>query len=124
MKKSILTLIIIAVILTISIIIAISISTEDPTRYDKFAKCLTEQDTKMYGTYWCHFCASQKEEFGDSFKYINYVECSLPDRGGATAECKKEQITGYPTWEFKDKTKRSGILGLKDLSELTGCKLP
>ncbi|MEI8253857.1 MAG: hypothetical protein WCG25_09235 [bacterium] len=29
----------------------------------------------MYGTETCSHCIAQKELFGDSFKYINYIDC-------------------------------------------------
>src|SRR3989344_7082850 len=66
--------------------------------YDDFAKCLTEKGVKMYGAYWCGHCKTQKEMLGDSWQYVNYVECSNPD-GTPTAECTAAGIEGYPTWE-------------------------
>ena len=60
---------------------------------DKFAKCLAEKGATMYGAEWCGHCQDQKNMFGDSFKYINYVECpNKPDI------CLNAGIKGYPTW--------------------------
>ena len=91
--------------------------------YDSFAKCLTDNEVKFYGAYWCPHCTNQKEMFGKSFKYINSVECSLPNNAGQTKECTDAGIKGYPTWEFKDKQRMSGELSFEQLSQLSGCKL-
>ena len=61
--------------------------------FDEFAKCLTQKGAVMYGAVWCPHCIEQKAAFGDSFKYINYVEC--PDN---TQLCIDKGISGYPTW--------------------------
>ena len=69
--------------------------------YANFAQCLTEKNITMYGTFECHFCAMQKEEFGSNFAYVNYVECD-PDGPNSQAElCKQKEITGYPTWKIQ-----------------------
>jgi len=67
--------------------------------YDALAKCLTDKGVKMYGAYWCPHCQNQKKAFGDSFQYINYIECA-DGQNGQTQICKDNGITGYPTWEF------------------------
>ncbi len=89
-----------------------------------FAQCLTDNGAKMFGAYWCGHCKEQKELFGDGFKNIKYIECSLPGGDGQTELCKKENIEGYPLWEFKDGSRESGQLPLETLSEKTGCPLP
>lgn len=71
--------------------------------YDNFAKCLTEKGVKMYGAYWCSHCQNQKKAFGDSFKYVTYIECADPNSQGQLEVCTKAGITGYPTWEFSEK---------------------
>ncbi len=87
---------------------------------DNFAKCLSQKNVKMYGAYWCPHCKNQKELFGTSFKYIQYVECDLG--GKQNPECIKAGIEGYPTWIYNNE-KKAGELSLKELSEWTGCKL-
>ena len=82
--------------------------------YDDFAKCLTDEGMTMYGTDWCSACSKQKEMFGDSFDYIDYVNCDFND-------C--SLVKGYPTW-MKD-GEPAGDMGTKTfdvLSELTGCE--
>ena len=88
-----------------------------------FAQCLSQNGVKMYGAYWCPHCQNQKTLFGDQFKYIQYIECSLPDKGGQNDVCNKAEIQGYPTWEFKDGSRIQGEVTLGDLSQKTGCSL-
>lgn len=83
-----------------------------------FAQCLAEKGATMYGAKWCVHCQREKGNFGDSFKYVNYVEC--PDN---IKLCTDKGIVSYPTWIFADGTKREGEQGLQKLSEESGCKL-
>jgi glutaredoxin-related protein len=49
----------------------------------------------LYGSKICPHCLKQKELFGDSFQYINYVEC--------TEEYKRcADLRGVPAREFAD----------------------
>ncbi len=89
--------------------------------YDSFAKCLTEKNVKMYGAYWCPHCQNQKKLFGSSWKYVTYVECSLPNAQGQTDECKAAGIEGYPTWDFGSGERQSGELTIAQISQLSGC---
>ena len=58
-----------------------------PVNYEILAKCLQEKGIKMYGASWCTYTNNQKNMFGESWKYIDYIECALPDGGGQTPEC-------------------------------------
>jgi len=95
-----------------------------PGLYDSFAQCITDTGAKMYGTYWCGHCNNQKEAFGDSFEYIDYVECAYLDREGQTPECSEAGITGYPTWVFGNGQRAEGEVKIEDLAKVTGCELP
>ncbi len=92
--------------------------------YSEFSKCLTMNDVKMYGAYWCSSCAEQKKLFGDSFKYVNYVECAVRGSSAQLATCTEGKIEGYPTWEFADRSHVEGLLQLAELSSRSGCALP
>jgi hypothetical protein len=94
-----------------------------PGEWDTFAQCITDSGAKEYGAYWCPNCANQKKLFGNSFSKVNYIECSLPNRGGQNAECNAAGIDSYPTWEFKDGSRLSGYQSLQILSDKTGCPL-
>jgi hypothetical protein len=88
-------------------------------KYDTFAQCLASQKLTMYGAVWCSHCKSEKARFGDSFKYVPYVECTEnPDL------CLKNGVEGYPTWIDQKGTKYTGEQGLEKLSSISGCQLP
>ena len=87
-------------------------------QYDEVAKCLTKEGFVMYGADWCHNCLQQKKDFGDSFKYINYVECTQqPDK------CQEDGIEGYPTWTLPDGTKLIGYQKIDALLSRSQCVL-
>lgn len=94
---------------------------------DDFAKCLAAKGATMYGAYWCPHCQNEKAAFGDSFHYVNYVECTQE-----TQKCEAAGIQGFPTWVFQDASTGSaqggrrfeGEQGLQGLSSESGCPLP
>ena len=88
-----------------------------PGEYDGFAICLTEAGAVKYGTDWCGYCKQQKDLFGNSFDYVNYVNC---DYNGD--ECVVAGVGGYPTWKINGEL-YPGVQSLERLSQLTGCKL-
>ncbi|MFH0891034.1 MAG: hypothetical protein V1856_03310 [Candidatus Liptonbacteria bacterium] len=87
-------------------------------KYDTFAKCLAEKKTTMYGAYWCSHCQSEKRNFGSSFKYVPYVECTREPE-----VCRAVGVTNYPTWITADGKKYEGEQGLRRLAEISGCEL-
>jgi hypothetical protein len=93
-----------------------------PGKYDSFAQCLSDKGVKMYGAFWCPHCKDQKEMFGSSWKYVDYVECSTPDGSAQLQVCTDAGIKGYPTWDIGG-TKKDGVLTLGELSQETGCPL-
>lgn len=95
-----------------------------PSPLTAFAECLEEKGAAFYGAYWCPACNDQKALFGNAKNKIPYVECSLPNRGGQTSECTAAGIQSYPTWEFADGERVSGVVPLAELSSRTGCALP
>ena len=86
---------------------------------DEFAQCLAEQGAVMYGAEWCLHCQNEKDAFGDSFRFIPYVECPAEPQ-----TCIAKNIQGYPTWIFKDGKLHEGEQGLQNLSLISGCTLP
>ena len=91
-------------------------------QYDDFAKCLTENDVKEYGAFWCPNCAEQKKMFDKSFKYVTYIECDARGDNAQPELCGKKRITGYPTWEINNSF-YPGVRSLEELSEISGCEL-
>lgn len=86
--------------------------------YDTFAQCLKDKGAVMYGAYWCPHCQNEKAAFGDSFRYVNYVECTQD-----VAKCQAAGVEGYPTWIFPDGKRLVGEQGLQKLSAESGCAL-
>ncbi len=119
-KKHLFGLSALAVIALVAIVLA---QKNEPGKYDGFAKCLTDNGVKMYGAYWCPHCLNQKTAFGKSWKYVSYIECSLPDRAGQTELCRKAGIEGYPTWEFSDSSRLEGEVSFEGLAVKSGCTL-
>lgn len=89
------------------------------TKYDTFAQCLASKKLTMYGAVWCSHCKAEKARFGDSFKYVPYVECTENPN-----ECLAKGVESYPTWIDEKGTKYIGEQGLEKLSEISGCQLP
>jgi hypothetical protein len=91
----------------------------DPTKYDGFAQCIAEKKLTMYGAYWCPHCQNEKKAFGESFKYVPYIECTQQ-----TDLCLEKGVNGYPTWIADDGTRYEGEQGLEGLAKITSCQLP
>lgn len=110
MKKTIFTLLIVS-------LLAMSGCTNKPGEYDTFANCLTEEGLIMYGTSWCKYCNLQKEDFGNSFDNVNFVDCDKDK-----SRCNLAKIEAYPTWTYRQE-KFNGKQSLEKLSEISGCEL-
>ena len=82
----------------------------------KLATCLRDRGATMYGLPTCPHCQDQKEMFGDSFKYINYVNCSANRE-----KCINEGIETVPTWTI-DGENFVGVQELDELAEKAGCE--
>lgn len=90
-------------------------SSEEDVDVDSFAKCLTENGMIMYGTEWCGYCKKQKELFGDSFEFVNYIDCDKE-----ADICSVEGIRGYPTWKINGES-YPGVKSFEMLESLSGC---
>lgn len=83
----------------------------------EFAQCLTSNGAVFYGTEWCPYCNNQKQMFGNSMQYVNYVDC---DKERET--CLREGIQGYPTWKVNGRD-LVGTQSLEALASATSCQL-
>lgn len=81
---------------------------------EEIAKCMWQKWIKMYGTETCSHCIDQKELFGDSFKYINYVDCAQTPES-----CSKIEWT--PTREFPGGELIAGKQMISTLTEKAWC---
>ena len=113
-KKEIIVLSCVIVVGVIFLVMLIKVDKNTESNYDNFANCLTEKGVKMYGISMCAYCIQQKELFGDSFQYVDYVDCDRNE------EC--SHIMGYPAWEINGSLYYARK-DLEKLSELSGCNL-
>jgi len=87
---------------------------------DSFAQCLTDKGLKFYGSKNCGWCEKQKELFGDSLQYVEYIECIDPQTDQWSELCREAGIDAVPTWEIAGEMS-SGFKTLEQLSDLSGC---
>lgn len=116
-RTSLIILIIVA-LLVVGAVLGLSLEQKTKPDLDNFARCLSDRGIVMYGTYWCPHCKNEKNAFGDSFQFVNYVECTENPN-----ECLAKGIEGYPTWIFPDGKKLIGEQGITKLREISGCPL-
>ena len=88
--------------------------------YDQFAQCIADSGATYYAAFWCPACNQQTALFGASEEHLPYVECSNPNRS-LNATCAQAGIDGFPTWEFGDGSRETGVLSMSQLAERTGC---
>jgi hypothetical protein len=118
-KKAIIITTIILVLLIAGIIVIYPKNPATPGKLDEFAKCLRDKGVTMYGAYWCSHCQNEKKAFGDSFKFVPYVECTEDSQ-----KCISAGVQNYPTWTFPAGRKFEGEQGLQKLSQISDCPLP
>lgn len=120
-NKYILLIFGVTVVIIVAAMVALSNMSTPPSnsKIDIFAQCLTQKGVTMYGAYWCPHCQAQKKLFGESFKYVKYVECTQNVK-----LCQEKKIDGYPAWTFKDGSRLSGELSFEKLAEKTSCSAP
>jgi hypothetical protein len=99
-------------------LVAGSAAPAEAAKLDRFARCLSQRGAVFFGAEWCPHCARQIDELGDSFRYVDYVECTVD-----TARCQEAGVSSYPTWTFADGSRLSGKLSLQHLARKTGCSL-
>ncbi|MEM8734721.1 MAG: peptidylprolyl isomerase, partial [Planctomycetota bacterium] len=88
-----------------------------------FARALADSGTQFFGAGWCPFCTDQKELFEDGGKFLPFIEVTNPDRTPNQIAI-DEGITEYPTWEFPDGSRLTGLQTLDTLSQRSGVAIP
>lgn len=88
-----------------------------------FAKALTDSGTRFFGAAWCRFCTEQRQLFQDGGKFLPFIEVTNPDRSPNQIAI-DEGITEYPTWEFPDGSRLTGVQTLQTLSQKSGVAIP
>lgn len=117
-KKNLLSVIILVVAVGFAVFLIFYQKNKPSADLNAFAECLAEKKVVMYGAYWCPHCQNEKKAFGDSFRFVPYVECTKE-----VQECIAAGINRYPTWIFADGRRFEGELGLRKLSLESGCPL-
>lgn len=88
-----------------------------------FAEALADAGVTFYGAAWCPACLEQKKLFGDGKEELPFVEVTNPDRTpNEVAEA--NDIDVYPTWEFPDGTRATGVLTLAEISQRSAVAIP
>jgi len=114
-------------ILTLIIMLGFNIFGGPKENYDELAQCLTENEVTMYGSYRCGHCLKNKDLLGDSFQYVNYVECHPFGPSPQTELCEEKEIEGTPTWIKEDSEgdeirRETGYININNLKAFSGCE--
>ncbi len=89
-----------------------------------FAKALAQKPgVKMYGAAWCPPCNAQKALFEDGSDFLPFIEVTNPDRT-LNAVGTAANITSYPTWEFPDGSRETGVLSLATIAQRAAVAIP
>lgn len=96
---------------------------EDAPNLVEFAKALQQAGVRFFGADWCPLCTEQKNLFQDGKSYLPFIEMTNPDRT-RNATAISENVTQYPTWEFANGTRVTGVQTLAQLSALSGVAIP
>lgn len=110
-------LIIITASLLALVLLSACTTNAGPAKADALAQCLTDTGAIMYGTEWCPHCQAQKEMFGSSFQYVNYVDCDKYRQ-----VCVDAGVRGFPTWAINGGN-YAGTQDLYNLAKYSGCSL-
>ena len=88
-----------------------------------FAKALADVGVTYYGAAWCPVCTEQRELFQDGGEFLPFVEVTRSDRT-LNAVGTAAGISVFPTWEFPDGTRATGLQTLATLSQRSGVAIP
>ena len=80
----------------------------------KTAECIAST-SKVYISGQCENCVMQEEVFGESYIYMNVIDCKLNQE-----DCIEKDIMEVPTWLFGEE-RISGVLTEEQLKQYTGC---
>lgn len=118
--------IILIVIINIIPLILFNLPSSEKENYDELAQCITEKGVNMYGSFRCGVCSKTRAMFGDSFQYINEIECHPQGENSQVELCLKKDIAGTPTWILEpngvELKRQLGFLSIEELKEFSGCE--
>jgi hypothetical protein len=104
----------IAVIITVIIFAVTMKSTIGNGVSSETAKCIAK-NSLLYVQLGCHACENQEKLFGDTFQYLNVVDCFYERE-----KCSEVEIQYTPTWIINGQ-KYVGIQKIEELKQITGC---
>lgn len=130
-KKNSKLMLLVGIVLLLGIVFVLVFAMNSGPSYSQedintFAKCITEKGAVMYGAFWCPHCADVKKMFGESFRYVTYVECDPRGENEQSLLCIEKDIQNYATFEFNDnpETRLVGEPSFEELAAATGCVAP
>jgi hypothetical protein len=112
MKRKVINTITFFVVVGVIILAVFLINKPGEETSDEIAKCIGKNSV-LYIQLGCHACETQENLFGESYQYLNKIDCFY-ERDKCT------NITATPTWLI-NKEKYIGVQSIEKLQELTGC---
>jgi cyclophilin family peptidyl-prolyl cis-trans isomerase len=88
-----------------------------------FAKALRDAGVIFFGADWCPNCVQQKRLFEDGARFLDFREVTNPNRT-PNALGIAEGVSTYPTWQFQNGSRQTGVLTLAQLSSASGIAIP
>ncbi|OGJ12570.1 hypothetical protein A3K82_00135 [Candidatus Pacearchaeota archaeon RBG_19FT_COMBO_34_9] len=116
MKKKVIGLITIIIVIAIIAGSVFLINSKKQEAPEETAKCI-RQNSVLYTQLGCHACENQEKLFGESYQYLNIVDCFYESE---RQECINAGITATPTWVINGQ-KYAGVQSVERLKELAGC---
>lgn len=113
-KKSVITWIVIIAVVAFAIFI---LNKPQPLTDEEFAKCLGE-NSELYTQAGCHACEIQENMFGETYQYLNIIDCVLEKNWPI---CQEADIRATPTWIINGQ-KYVGVQSIETLKQATGCE--
>ncbi|HBE70234.1 MAG TPA: peptidylprolyl isomerase [Planctomycetaceae bacterium] len=89
---------------------------EDADDLVALARAISDSGTRFFGAAWCQFCTDQKELFEDGADFLPFIEVTNPDRT-PNSIASSEGITEYPTWEFPDGSRLTGVQSIQTIAQ-------
>lgn len=89
----------------------------------QFAKNLAAAGVKFFGADWNAPSNQQKSLFQDGARFLPFIEVTNPDRS-LNAVGLANNITTFPTWEFPDGSRATGVLSLAEIAQRSGVSIP
>lgn len=119
MKRAIIAIAVIVLTIILLLIVGKESAGKGGKNLDAFAQCLADKKITLYGEDTCAYCQKEISFFGDSFRFVPYVECRREPK-----KCLDQNINSFPTWVFPDNRRLTGLQGLEKLAQESGCNLP